>query len=199
MATGPLTDDNQIKIFILYLMDRIGYPLDFYEIGNIMMQDNVVNFFDFADCFYDLVEAGHIRRIDSCDKEQRDAEKDEDGDDKSECKDLYQITETGKYVAENLSDSISAYIREKSYSTALKHMSFEKKGATMNSTYERDGNGYAVKCSLYEKDGAQLNLQINVNEEEKAKDIVKNYSERPEVIYRGIVALLSGDVNYLFE
>ena len=29
--------------------------------------------------------------------------------------------------------------------------------------------------------------------------ILKNFADRPEVIYRGIFALLSGDVNYIFD
>ena len=52
MAT-QLKDENEIKIFILYLLDKIGYPLDYPSIGSIMMQDGIVNFFDFAQCFFD--------------------------------------------------------------------------------------------------------------------------------------------------
>ena len=62
MAT-QLKDENEIKIFILYLLDKIGYPLDYPSIGSIMMQDGIVNFFDFAQCFFSLVDAGHIREI----------------------------------------------------------------------------------------------------------------------------------------
>ena len=58
-----LKDENEIKIFILYLLDKIGYPLDYPSIGSIMMQDGIVNFFDFAQCFFSLVDAGHIREI----------------------------------------------------------------------------------------------------------------------------------------
>ena len=58
-----LKDENEIKIFILYLLDKIGYPLDYPSIGSIMMQDGIVNFFDFAQCFFALVDAGHIREI----------------------------------------------------------------------------------------------------------------------------------------
>ena len=56
-------EENEIKIFILYLLDKIGYPLDYPSIGSIMMQDGIVNFFDFAQCFFSLVDAGHIREI----------------------------------------------------------------------------------------------------------------------------------------
>ena len=48
-----LKDENEIKIFILYLLDKIGYPLDYPSIGSIMLQDGIVNFFDFAQCFLD--------------------------------------------------------------------------------------------------------------------------------------------------
>lgn len=37
-------EENEIKIFILYLLDKIGYPLDYPSIGSIMMQDGLVNF-----------------------------------------------------------------------------------------------------------------------------------------------------------
>lgn len=60
---AQLKDENEIKIFILYLLDKIGYPLDYPSIGSIMMADGIVNFFDFAQCFFALVDAGHIREI----------------------------------------------------------------------------------------------------------------------------------------
>ena len=60
---SQLKKEDEIKIFILYLLDKIGYPLDYPSIGSIMMQDGIVNFFDFAQCFFSLVDAGHIREI----------------------------------------------------------------------------------------------------------------------------------------
>ena len=50
-----LTEVDEIKIFILYLLDKIGYPLDYPSISQIMMQDGIVRFIDFAECFFALV------------------------------------------------------------------------------------------------------------------------------------------------
>ena len=66
----PITSKNEIKIFILYLMDRIGYPVRFSDVCSILHQENVVSYFDGADCFGELVDDGHVVAV----------EKDELGD-----------------------------------------------------------------------------------------------------------------------
>ena len=130
-----LTDPGEIKIFILYLLDKIGYPLDYPSIGAIMMQDGVVNFFDFAECFFALVEAGHIREIyPDGDGPARNEEPDDpnvapfgaidetdDDDEIKKPRKLYEVSETGHRVAVGLGDSIMVSVRERSYRSALRH------------------------------------------------------------------------------
>ena len=228
-----LKDENEIKIFILYLLDKIGYPLDYPSIGSIMMQDGIVNFFDFAQCFFALVDAGHIREI-IVDRDKDDAADISDGegggsvdetagsdsdgassddgahmsrygtdDDEDEYESsatvLYEVTDTGRQVARALSDNLMISVREKSYRSALRHLSFAKKGAWIDQTYKPDGDGYLVTCSIKDKGGVIMDLTVRADSEYQLKRMLNNYSEKPEVVFRGIVALLSGDVNYLFE
>lgn len=229
-----LKDENEIKIFILYLLDKIGYPLDYPSIGSIMMQDGIVNFFDFAQCFFALVDAGHIREIIvDRDKDEAADKKDPEGgagsaeaaktdsgvndtsddgahisrygtdDDEDEYESsatvLYEVTDTGRQVARALSDNLMISVREKSYRSALRHLSFAKKGAWIDQTYKPDGDGYLVTCSIKDKGGVIMDLTVRADSEYQLKRMLNNYSEKPEVVFRGIVALLSGDVNYLFE
>jgi len=208
-----LTDPNEIKIFILYLLDKIGYPLDYPSIGAIMMQDGVVNFFDFAECFFALVEAGHIREIypdgdgpveepnfDDPNVAPFDSIEDE-GDDESipHPRKLYEVTETGHRVALGLGDSIMVSVRERSYRSALRHLSLKKRGAKIEKSYEPDKDGYIVSCSITDKDGVALDLKLRADSKYQLDRMMSNFEERPEVIFRGVVALMSGDVNYLFE
>lgn len=235
-----LKDENEIKIFILYLLDKIGYPLDYPSIGSIMMQDGIVNFFDFAQCFFSLVDAGHIREIivdrdkenetadssadsasenradtapgdseavgkdaDKADSGENDASRygaEEDDDEyESSSTVLYEVTDTGRQVARALSDNLMVTVREKSYRSALRHLSFAKKGAWVDQTYKPDGDGYLVTCSIKDKTGTIMDLTVRADSEYQLRKMMNNYSEHPEVVFRGVVALLSGDVNYLFE
>ena len=47
---AALKDKNDIKIFILYLMRNVGYPLEFENLNDIVVQDGVVGYFDFVEC-----------------------------------------------------------------------------------------------------------------------------------------------------
>ncbi len=211
-------EENEIKIFILYLLDKIGYPLDYPSIGSIMMQDGLVNFFDFAQCFFALVDAGHIREIvrDSSGEKEREEnanrERTEDSpavigaelDDLAEEYEpdatiLYEVTDTGRQVAQALSGNLMVTVREKSYRSALRHLSFAKKGAYVDHSYRPDGDGYLVTCSIKDKKGVIMDLTVRADSEYQLQRMLSNYSERPEVVFRGVIALLSGDVNYLFE
>lgn len=198
MAT-QLKDENEIKIFILYLLDKIGYPLDYPSIGSIMMQDGIVNFFDFAQCFFALVDAGHIREIsDGQEAVKADADADNDEAEATPAV-LYEVTETGKQVARVLSSNLMVSVREKSYRSALRHLSFAKKGAYVDHTYRPDGDGFLVTCSIKDKNGVLLDLTVRADSEYQVRRMRDNFSDRPEVVFRGVVALLLGDVNYLFE
>ncbi len=201
---SQLKKEDEIKIFILYLLDKIGYPLDYPSIGSIMMQDGIVNFFDFAQCFFALVDAGHIREIIADKNEKAEGvdvaeSEDDDADFEPTSTVLYEVTDTGRHVARVLSDSLMVSVREKSYRSALRHLSFERQGAYVDHSYRPDGDGFLVNCSIKDHNGVVMDLTVRADSEYQLRRMLNNYSERPEVVFRGVVALLSGDVNYLFE
>ena len=69
----------------------------------------------------------------------------------------------------------------------------------MDHSYRPDGDGYLVTCSIKDKKGVIMDLTVRADSDYQLQRMLSNYSERPEVVFRGVVALLSGDVNYLFE
>ena len=191
---APLHDKNEIKIFTLFLLDKIGYPLDYNTIASIVVQDGVVRYFDFADCFFQLLDAGHICRADAADPQLT-----LDGTDESEQEAQYAITETGRQVAQVLGENLMIRVREQGLRSALRHLSLQKMGAVIDQTYESAGDGYLYHCSIKDGNGEVLSVNVRLDNKRQLDRVLKNYADRPEVIYRGILALLSGDVNYIFE
>ena len=53
----PITDKNEIKIFVLYLMKNVGVKLDFNNISDIVIQDNIVSYFDFVVCLVSAAQS----------------------------------------------------------------------------------------------------------------------------------------------
>ncbi len=177
-----LNDKNDVKIFILYLLENINYPLDFVTINDIVMQNEFVGYFDFAECFAELLDIGHIveTAIDGVSH--------------------YSISKTGAHVASQLQSNLLTRIRETSLKSALRFLSFKKRGATLKCSSEPSPDGkYILNCRIIEKEKEIINLSVLVDSQFQLDRMEKNFKERPEVIYRGIIALLSGEVDYLLS
>ena len=179
---APLKDKNDIKIFILYLLGSVGYPLDFNTISDIVVQDDFVGYFDFAECFAELVDCGNIEII------------------HAEPNDLYRITPNGRLVAEQLQSNILGMIREKSLRSAMRVLSFKSRGSDVKCRGEaREDGRYDLKCEIIEKGGPVMELKVVVDSKYQLDRMMTNFDRKPEVVYRGIVSLLTGDINYLLD
>lgn len=178
----PLNDKNDIKIFILYLLENINYPLDFVTVNDIVVQNEFVGYFDFAECFAELLDAGHIVETNINGVSH------------------YAISPTGSHVASQLQSNLLAPIREKSLKSALRLLSFQKRGAKLKCESEECADGkYRLRCLITEGELPIMDLSLIVNSQTQLATMKRNFEERPEVIYRGMIALLAGEVDYLLS
>ncbi len=214
-----LKTPEEIKIFILYLLDRVGYPLSYSDLGTIVIRDGVIDYFAYFEYFCELVEAGLVVASDVevateasvfgkllPEGEARNSLAGEPlfprptGEDLSNKNKTFVVTDKGRLIARSLSENIlMAAIREKSYVSAMRHLSLEKRGASCDQTFERDGDRFIFKCSIKDKEGVTLDLSVRADTIHQLNRMRLNFDEKPDVILRGITALLTGNVNYLFE
>ncbi len=179
-------DKNDIKIFILYLLRHIGYPLDFVSINDIVIQDGYVGYFDFVECFAELLETGNIAEI--------------RGEGPEETDELYEITPQGIHVADNLDSRILSSIREKSLKSALRFLSFRERGAKVKFDFRHLAGGrFEANCIITEKEEELLNVRLTLESSNQLERIRHNFYEKPEVVYKGLLAVLTGEVNYLID
>ena len=203
---------QQVKVFILYLLEKVGYPLDYNDLATIIIRDGYVDYFDFVTYFHELLEDGHIKKISvPCDgaKDKPSEQKDENGvtgpdnssDNDAQTKDLYEVSETGRMIAKGLADDLLiAAVREKSYISAMRHLSLEKRGAVVDHRIEMVGDGtYIFHCSIKDCDGMAFDLALRADTYLQVSRMRMNFEDKPDVVYRGIIALVTGNVNYLFE
>ena len=172
---------QNVKIFVLYLMENVGQPLDFVTLNDIVMQTDYIMYLDFAEAFHKMLDDGLIAR----------AEGEEEA---------YVTTAKGRTVAETLHSDILSSILDKSLSAAFRYLDFKRRGIETKCTFERREDGrYDFTCSLVEKGEVLFTTSLVVDSADRAKRIKENFQERPEVIYRGMYALLAGNMNFLFD
>ena len=180
--SGAIGSVRNVKIFVLYLMENINYPMDFVTINDIVMQTDYVMYLDFAEAFNEMLDNDLIIKIEN------------DNDE------LYAITEKGSCVARELKSDILPSILDRSLSAALRYLNFKKRGITAKCVVEpTDDKRYLVNCSFTEKKMTIFSQSIVVDTLDRAERMKNNFYERPEAIYRGVLALMAGNVNYLFD
>ena len=176
-----LNNKIDIKVFILYLLKNVGEPLEYTTVNDIVVQDEFVNYFDFAFCFSELLEAGQIQEYQT--------EKDS----------LYSISESGKEVLESYESSLLPIIRERALRSALRLIAFYRNGNRIKSTIDECGDGYTLKCNIVDKQKTLFSVEVFLAEKDYAEKLKANFDERAEIIFRGALSLLSGDVNFIFD
>ena len=196
---APLKDKNDIKIFILYLLKNIQYPLDFNTISDIVVQDEFVSYFDFAECFAELLDLGTIEQFRIGDELITEPSLGQNGRPEKK-NELYAITAKGVTVVEQLHSNLLNMIKEKSLKSAMRMLSFKLRQSKIEcSSTECDDGTYQLHCEIIEKQRPILKIDYVADTKERMEIMRENFNERPEIIYRGVVALLSGDINYLID
>ncbi len=179
---ATLTDPNDIKIFILYLMKSLHRPLDFTTVSEMSVQDGFVNYFDFASCFAELIDTESI------------SETIIDGNP------VYEITENGMLVVSELQSNIMNVIREKSLRSALRLLSFKERGSKISCDYTQIGEDkYIMNCEIAEKDELVMKISLGVESKQLLDMKMYNFDNKPEVVYKGLIAILTGEVDYLLD
>lgn len=184
MIHRPPLSPNNVKIFVLYLMRNINYPLNYTSINDIVMQNDYIMYLDFAEAFAEMLENGLIEVVG---KNEQDEE-------------LYFVTKKGALVAETLHSEIYSAILNQSLRCALQYLDFQKRGIVIDTEFEKLPDlTVNVTLTIKEKKKVLFKTTMNLDSEVRAHQICEKFRDNPENAYRGMLALLSGNVNYLLD
>lgn len=176
-----LENPIDVKVFILFLMNNVGEALNYDTVHDIVVQDEFVNHFDFAICFSELLEMGQVIEIGE------------------EGKRRYFISQSGKETLESYESSLLTIIKERALRSALRLIAFNRSGNRILSSIEETEKGNMLRCSIVDKEKTIMSVEVFLTEKPYAERLKSNFDDRAEIIYRGILSLLSGDVNFIFE
>lgn len=177
--SGLIKKRNDIKVFILYMMSIIDYPLQHNTLNDLCAQDNFISSFDFHDCIIDLCESGCVKTY------------------KEDGHDMYELTKTGMQALSALEDNLVPLVRDKAMHSAIRMLSFEKSGGKVNVDIMKQDFGYRVSIKIEKEGKSLLEVSLDAATVSIAERIAKKAHERPEEIFRGISSLLLDDISLL--
>ena len=181
-----LKNQNDIKIFILYLLMNVPRPLSYNELNDIVVQDELVSSLDFAECIAQLEVTGNVAFPPGSQGEEGGG--------------TFRITDQGKTVASTLESEFAGYIRTKSLKSALRYLSFKDQGVKVSvSTITQPDGRVKITFGLSEKENELLQISLQADNSYQARQMTLHFEEQPEIIYRSVLSLLSGDAGFLLD
>lgn len=175
-ALRTLTD---IKVFMLFLLDHIGYPIDHTSFIDIVSESTSEISLDYDEALRELADSGHIIS-DTVGGES-----------------YYMVSEMGKMVAAELYNTLDRNFLEKSLKAAGKYISFAKGGIRSRASIsERADKRFVVTLSVENSEGPLMSASLTVKSLPEAELIKNNFEARPESIYRGLLFSATGRMEY---
>ncbi len=175
-----LSTTTEMKVFLLFLLDNIGYPLEHGTLIDIVRENTDEISLDYDECLRQLVSSEHLLY-------------DEVGDER-----YYMISDKGREVASQLYDTLDKSFRERSLRIAIQYISLSKTGAGIKAYItETESKRFRVTLEAYDKYGEIMSTSITVNSRNEAEIIKKNYEAKPDGVYRGVLFSVTGRLEYI--
>ena len=107
--------------------------------------------------------------------------------------DTVSLTETGEQIAATLSGMIPYTLRERSVKAALQMLTRIRRERENSVTIERLEHGVAVTCTMNDSQEPLMSVTLRVADELQAELIKENFLNDPTIVYRSMLAVLTGD------
>jgi hypothetical protein len=182
ITPGGLKEADDIKILICYLLKSVARPLSFDNLNEILQHDGLCNYFGFASALNELQKSGHIELV-------------KEGE--SEC---YKASDLGAGTAEMFERRLPLTIRERAVNAAVRLLArIKRESENRVEIAEEDSGGFGVTCSVLDMGDTLMQVKLLVTDRAQAEAIKRQFQSCPEIIYKGVLALMTGDVTAAAE
>ena len=166
---GGLTDNTQIRILLCYLVKTAG-PLTRDTLQGALLQEQLVNYFEFADALADVER----QQLVSLDDDER-----------------YSITDKGSTVADTLAFDLPRTVRESAIRAVMQIQSWKHKAAMNRARIEEEDGEYVVWCAIGDMGSDVFRLQLAMPDKLTAETIRNNFTAHGSEIYSKVMDMLT--------
>lgn len=158
-----------IKMLTLYILAHVAAPIDFSTLTDLVLCDDGVDYFLYAEGVSELLESGHVEKTD----------------------DYYIATEKGCRNSADLESSLPSVIRKRcDQRLAPLNAALRRKAQVRSEITPLENGGVSVRLTLNDDSGELFSLSLLAASKEDGEDIARRFSEHPDRVYNGILGVL---------
>ena len=167
---GFIHDMMDVKVLILFVMARVGYPVGMQEIYELCYQDDCVSYFDVCTAIPEMVDTGHLQETEPM---------------------KYEITEKGRDAGAITEDSIAYTVKQRAENAVAKYnRQIRRSSFIRTQTIPRETGDYSVVMSLDDEQGNLMTLELMAPDQRQAVRLGKLFERKAENVYNLVMAEL---------
>ncbi len=170
MSVGFIQDDLDLKLLILYIMDRSAGPITFLQLFELALCDAGVDYFSLTQAVDHMITTGQLTK---------------EGE-------RYAITDKGRRNSQICESSLPRSVRRHCDDNLLKVNEALRRESQVRSQILDNSDGTVTLCLTLE-DGTSsplLHLTLLASQPEHAQRWSQAFQEDPSALYLGIIRLL---------
>ncbi len=174
---GFIHDMMDVKVLILFVASRSGYPMTCQEIYELCYQDDCLSYFDVCTAIPEMVKSGHLKELDG---------------------ERYEITEKGKEAGSLTEDSIAFTVKQRAENAVAKfNRQMRRSSFVKTQVIPREGGDYSVIMALDDEAGNLMTLELVAPDQRQAVRLSKLFEKKAEAVYSLTMAELLDDEDSL--
>jgi DNA-binding PadR family transcriptional regulator len=161
------------KLIILFLLDKVDFPLTNPQISNFILEKDYTNYFNIQQSIAELIEA-ELVSVETVGHSSH-----------------YRITPSGRETLSFFDHMISSAIQEDILDYLKKNQyTLRDEVSTLSEYYEGKKGEYLARLRVMEKDESIIDLSIAVPTEEDAAKICSNWRSQSQKVYAYVLSNL---------
>ena len=174
---GFIHDMMDVKVLILFVAARSGYPMTCQEIYELCYQDDCLSYFDVCTAIPEMVQSGHLKMLEE---------------------DRYEITDKGREAGSLTEDSIAFTVKQRAENAVAKfNRQLRRSSFVKTQVIPREGGDFSVIMSLDDESGNLMTLELLAPDQRQAVRLSKLFEKKAETIYSLTMAEILDDEDTL--
>ncbi|MDR2502471.1 MAG: DUF4364 family protein [Oscillospiraceae bacterium] len=170
---GFIHDNTDIKILLLYILNRLPEPVGFDALLELAMCDGGITYFDVTQCLDSLVKTGHAEELSGA----------------------YRALDKGRRDGGATESALPLSVKVRCDKGVMEHIVRSRRSASIDTaTTIRRRGGYTAELCLSGDGDELMNLRLYAVSAERAAQLESEFKLRAEEIYAEIVGAIFRNV-----
>ena len=167
---GFIHDMLDVKVLILFVTARSGYPMTCQEIYELCYQDDCLSYFDVCTAIPQMVKSGHLKALED---------------------EKFEITEKGKADGALTEDSIAFTVKQRAENAVARfNRQMRRSSFVKTQVIPRESGDFSVIMALDDEMGNLMTLELVAPDQRQAVRLSRLFEKKAENVYNLTMAEL---------